>query len=173
MAEHDPQIRRDPTERRSLEPHTLEQLSKMKLSLQIIVFSLVMGVVLFLGIVLRNLNKPWTLLGPDHQWHMLILAGIAIPPALIVPGIIRRSRRPVGDPAATQVMTGEPLHDAAIAAAIRLQLATIVGCALLEGPAFANTVALMISGDRIHLIVTGVLVLGVVCWFPTTPSGEH
>ena len=167
MSARDPQIRRDPTQAR-LEPHTMAQLNKMKFSLQLIVFALVMGIVLFLAIVLRGLDGPWTFVGPDVQWYMIVVAAAALPPALIVPGIIRRRRAGL-QAVIADILTGEPLHDEAIMAAARLQAATIVGCALFEGPAFANIIALMMSGDFIHLAVAGVSVIGVVCWFPTSP----
>ena len=43
-----------------------------------------------------------------------------------------------------------------------------VGCAVLEAGAFANAVGNMQTRESLHLVLAGLLVLGILARFPTT-----
>ena len=52
----------------------------------------------------------------------------------------------------------------------RIQTSAIIGCAIFEGAAFANTFAYMQSRDLVFLAMTGVLVVGILAHFSTLGS---
>ncbi|MBW8885570.1 MAG: hypothetical protein JF612_12535, partial [Planctomycetia bacterium] len=49
----------------------------------------------------------------------------------------------------------------------------IIGCAIFEGAAFANTFAYMQTREIAHLALAGVLVVGILAHFPTAGSYER
>jgi hypothetical protein len=55
----------------------------------------------------------------------------------------------------------------------RIQTATIVGCALFEGGAFANLVWYMNTGELLHLAMAGLLLLGILARFPLPGACER
>ena len=55
----------------------------------------------------------------------------------------------------------------------RIQTATIVGCALFEGGAFANVFGYMQSAELLHLILAGVLLLAILARFPLSGTNEQ
>jgi hypothetical protein len=55
----------------------------------------------------------------------------------------------------------------------RIQTTAIIGCAIFEGAAFANTFAYMQSRDLTFLAMTGVLVVGILSHFPTVGSYQR
>ena len=141
------------------------------MTLRIIVFALAMGVTTFAGFaVSQNLNKPPVvarkLVGKDILF--LAFGLIALPLGMILPRIIfAASRRapPMNLPA------GFPPQQArAFGVQQRIQTSSIIGCAIFEGAAFANTFAYMQSGDLVFLAMTGVLVVGILAHFPTVGS---
>jgi len=159
----DPALYRDPV-RRMLPDDTIKKLDVQRRVLQIIIVAMIMGVVIFLGVALVQLNEPWTFLGPNCRFEMLILAAACLLPAAIVPAIIRRA---TGDaPTSPPAKYADPLNAEAMSFAKRYQTSAIAGAALLEGPALANGVGLLLSGDLIHLAVVVVLLLGLVFWIP-------
>ena len=49
----------------------------------------------------------------------------------------------------------------------------IIGCAIFEGAAFANTLAYMQTREVVHLALAGVLLVGILAHFPTAGSYER
>ncbi|MAG92363.1 MAG: hypothetical protein CMJ48_01230 [Planctomycetaceae bacterium] len=140
--------------------------------MQIIVFALISGVGAYLAFVLVNLDGPLVVMGDDMMIVMLIMAAACIPVALVIPAIVVRkgngnSSEMLRNPQTAALFTGDPINDVAIFVAMRIQVATIVACAMLEGSAFANAFALSTSGDAVHLGVVLALLLGIACRFPT------
>ncbi len=155
-----------------LPDETVQRLNKFCRMLQIIVFSLITGVGTYLAFVLVNLDGPFVVMGDEVMTVMLIMAAACVPVAVVVPALVARkgngnSSEMLRNPQTAELFTGDPLNDAVVFLAMRIQVGTIIGCAMLEGPAFGNTFALSQSGDGVHLGVVVAMLLGIACRFPT------
>jgi len=160
----------DANDWRLLTPETIAQLDKFRRVLQIIVASLVLGVLCFGGFVIAKSEGPRAMLGPERMDVMLALAGLFFILSFVVSPLIggqfiRHAQQ--NDPKLQELFTGDVDHDRAIVESQRIQIVTIIGCSLLEGGAFANLFALMQSNDDIHTIAACILLIGIVWRFPT------
>jgi hypothetical protein len=141
------------------------------MTLRIIVFALAMGVTTFAGFaVSQNLNKPHVVGGKLDALGLVFLALglVALPLGIIMPRVIfAASRRGP----AMNLPAGFPPEQARVFhVQQRIQTSAIIGCAIFEGAAFANTFAYMQSRDLVFLAMTGVLVVGILAHFPTLGS---
>jgi len=101
---------------------------------------------------------------------MLGFAVICAVSSIVVPmfvGQLPRGTTPNLRPATQTMLTGDPDHDHAIYEAQRIQLTTIISCAMLEGGAFANFSALSMRDDLVHALVAVILLVGIALRFPT------
>jgi hypothetical protein len=147
-------------------------LSQQIRVLQIIVFALAMGVIVFAGVAIgQNLGKPHTLAGKFEPLNVAMLAfgGVAFVMGIVLPGIMFRQIQ-VPTAAQPQFAAHGPEVVRVLGVQMRVQTATIIGCALFEGGAFANLVAYMTTQELLHLFVAGVLLLGVLARFPLQGS---
>lgn len=159
----------DSTGYRLLTKETVAQLDQLRRTLQIIVGSLMMGVMVFGGYVIVNGKGGRTLFGPERMDYMLGFAVVCALASIVVPMLLPRAstgNSPNVQPALQTMLTGDPDHDHAIFEAQRIQVTTIVGCALLEGGAFANLMALMMSNDDVHTLAAAILLIGIALRFP-------
>jgi hypothetical protein len=137
---------------------------------QIIVVALCLGIASF-GLYVIVAGED----GKEAKAEMLTymslgMAVVCAGMSLVVPRtIVAANRRQIADgtwhPQNSQ--TRIPDSDAGKLAAV-YQMKTIVGGAILEGAAFFALVAYMIEGHIMSLAVAGVLLLGVLSFFPTT-----
>jgi hypothetical protein len=158
----------DATGYRTLKEATIVQLDQLRRTLQIIVVALIMGVGCFGGFVVMSGEGPRAFFGPDRMDIMLAIAAICVVSSIFAP--ILAGQKSSGStqnahPAMQKMLTGDPAHDHAIHEAQRIQVATIIGCANLEGGAFANLFAFMTTQDLVHLLVATILVLGIAVRF--------
>lgn len=173
----------DESRYRVLKETTIVQLDKLRRTLQILVVTLVLGVLSFGGFAVFNGEGPRTFFGPDRMDIMLGLVVICAVSSILVPFLVGQSSRGTTanvQPALQNLLTGEPDHDHAIFKAQRIQLTAIIGCSMLEGVAFANLFVVMTKQDFGHLLVAAILLVGIMLRFPTRsrylrridPAGE-
>ncbi len=174
MDRKDPSFIRDPGREaigyRVLDEATIVQLDQLRRTLQIIVVALVLGVGAFLGYTIIANQEPTSFFGPDRMDFMLAFGAISAVSSIVAPmlsGQTSRGGTQNAQRAMQTMLTGETDHDNAIIEAQRIQMTTIISCANLEGGAFANVVALMMTQDLCHLLVAAVLVVGILLRFPT------
>ena len=141
---------------------------------QVIVAALCMGIVSFAAyaIVTGPSGEP-----PDDKF--ITIAAACLAPVCIVLSLIATrvavtvNRRKIADgtwkPASQQGPA--PSTDAGKLAFV-YQVKTIIGAALIEGPAFLALLAYMIEGSQLSLAVAGVMLLGVMAHFPTASRVE-
>ena len=136
--------------------------------LRIIVTALAIGVIVF-GVftIFHNLGRPQALAGKLDTTGLImlgfgLLCGLQ---AIILPGILFRFVKP-NPAAANQWAVHGPEVARVLAIQSRIQTATIIGCALFEGGAFANLVWYMNTGELMHLAMAGLLLLGILARFP-------
>lgn len=123
-----------------------EQLAVAVRTMQIIVFSMAMGCVVF-AVILLTVIQPEPTEGPPMIAYIGVAAGlVALVAGVIVPRIM----------AASQPAT-----------AGAYQTTLIIGSALFEGGAFFNLAAYMIDGQSFSLAVVAVLVSAIVVGMPT------
>lgn len=143
-------------------------LSQQIRVLQIIVFALAMGLFVFAGVATgQSFGKPQTLAGKFEPMNVAMLAfgGVALVMGIVLPGIMFRQIQ-VPTAAQAQFAAHGPEVARVLGVQMRIQTATIIGCALFEGGAFANLVAYMTTQELLHLIVAGVLLVGILARFP-------
>jgi hypothetical protein len=145
-----------------------EPLRKQVMTLRIIVLALAAGVIAFaIFAIVQNLGKPHTLAGKLDQLSVMLLGFglITLVLGVVVPPIVFATSR--GTAVQTmQTACNEPELARVLWVLLRMQNATIIGCALFEGGAFANVFGYMQSNELLHLILAGVLVLGILVRFP-------
>ena len=140
--------------------------------LRIIVASMVLGVLAFAGYAIyANLGKPIVLAGKLEPLNLILLAmGLAmLVSGFVIPPIVFRT----GNPASRIPASLDPAIAPVLAIQTRIQTATIVGCALFEGGAFANVFGYMQSGELLHLILAGLLLLAILARFPLSGTSEQ
>jgi hypothetical protein len=143
--------------------------------LRIIVAALALGVISFAVVtIVLNLDKPQALAGKLQPLNLVLLGmGLVVfPLGMLLPKIIfaaGRNSPPTGMAAGN--LTPEELRVFAVQQ--RIQVSTIIGCALFEGGAFANLVGYLQTGEQLHLAVAAVLLIGILAYLPTSASYEQ
>lgn len=138
------------------------------LTLQIIVFALVNGVLIFAGIAYFQAENPMRIL-----WDSMTISGIIgaaaaavgswiIPPILISSQVAEICRDADSDVAAR----ASQLFDA-------YQVQTIIAGAILEGAAFFNLILLMLDKGAVPLLAAAVCVILLASKFPTRTRVLH
>jgi hypothetical protein len=143
-------------------------------TLRIIVFALALGVTTFAGFaVSHNINKPHAFAGKfDMQsWIFLAMGIVALPLGMMLPRVIFASGRTA--PPMNMPPGVAPDQARVLGVQQRIQTSAIIGCAIFEGAAFANTFAYMQTREIAHLALAGVLVVGILAHFPTAGSYER
>ena len=142
-----------------------ETLRPLLMTLRVIVIALSLGVLSF-GVyaAVQNAARPQTL-GTNVNLLFLGMAGPLLLAGFIVPRLLPKSG--IGQqPGAAKIEADET---AAVREAFTpIQTATIVGCALFEGAAFANLIAYMQQAELVHLAVGGIAFLCIAAHFPFT-----
>jgi hypothetical protein len=144
------------------------------MTLRIIVFALAMGVTTFAGFaVSQNINKPHTIAGKFDTQGMIFLAMgvIALPLGMILPRIIFAAGRGVPAMNMPPGTTSEQVRLFGVQQ--RIQTSAIIGCAIFETAAFANTFAYMQTREVVHLVLAGMLLVGILAHFPTAGSYQR
>ena len=156
-----------------------EHIGRATVTMQIIVFALVMGVLVFAGIVIF-LQKPGE--GVDGEAGVNTIAAacaalVALVATVIVPRILRHSMRqaiaegrPLGSNIPAPVMT--ELGDVGQLAAV-YQTTLIVGAAILESAAFYNLIAYQLEHQTINLVGAAILLTALIFKFPTRSAIEN
>lgn len=149
-------------------PHSDVEVRQTLIVLRIIVFALTMGVSIFTGFVL--FMKPGEPPKDLMLWMIMAgFAGAALLARAVVPGILFSAiRRKISlgtwSPSSKNGAPAPKTDDGLLMLA--LQQKTIVGCAILEAPAFANTFAYMSERQVASLVVALVLILLIAAHFP-------
>lgn len=154
--------------------HARQPLAQQINVLRIIVASMALGVLAFAGYAIyANLGKPLVLAGKLEPFNFVLLAlGVAtLILGFVFPPIIYRAA--AGNPPPGLPASLDPAIAPLLAVQSRLQTATIVGCALFEGGAFANVLGYMQSGELLHLILAGILLLAILARFPLSGTSEQ
>ena len=142
--------------------------------LRIIVASMALGVLAFAGYAIyANMGKPVVFAGKLEPLN-LILLGLGLATLIlgfVFPPIIFRAA--AGNPPPGLPASHDPAIAPLLAIQSRIQTATILGCALFEGGAFANVLGYMQSGELLHLILAGVLLLAILARFPLSGTSEQ
>lgn len=150
----------------------LPTLRKTCRVLQIIIFALAMGVGTFAAYVIAMGQHPIRWTPPEDPLEIIMLAfGVAAALASFVVSLVlpvwRTPLERMGAEHSAIAPTGDPQADLAIELSPSLQTRNIVSAALLEGGAFANLAAVLISGSGWSLVLAGVLFVLLVLKFPT------
>jgi hypothetical protein len=155
-----------------------EHIGRVAVTLQIIVFSLVSGVLFFAGIVL--FLRPGEIVDEGAQINTIMAGGAAVLGLLasvIVPRILRNKMRQA-------IVAGEPsgpesphsiaanLGDVGSLVAV-YQTTLIVGAAILEGAAFYNLIAYQLERQSISMIGVAMLLIAMFTKFPTRTAIEN
>lgn len=146
-------------------------IPRVVLTMRLILLALAMGIVSLGLVVTAMLDKP-LVLGARFEvlnLAMYALAAVMIVLRFVVPPIVFKVTKATPEQLnPTNRISPEALP--VLEMLSKLQSAFIVGCALLEGAAFGNLTAAMITGDALHVIVAGVLLLLILLQFPTPNS---
>jgi hypothetical protein len=148
-------------------------------TLQIIIGTLVAGVISFLGVVLVLASREGAIPPPNPPfitYTAVILTAIDIIVWAIVPAIIasrmRNSLVAGKSPAmAAKLPNAAELGDVGPLTVI-YQTRTIVAAAMLEGAAFLNLIAYFLERQTVCLAVAGTLLLMLLSHFPTVSRLE-
>lgn len=142
-----------------------ETLRPLVMTLRVIVIALAIGVLSFGGFaVAQNAAKPHSV-GTRINFVFLAMTGPLLLAGFIVPRLLPKS----GIGQQTGTVRNESEETAAVREAFTpIQTATIVGCALFEGAAFASLVAYMQQAELVHLAVAGIAFLCIAAHFPLT-----
>jgi len=154
---------------------SLQPLRGAILTLRIIVFSLALGVIGF-GIytVVQNAGKPHTIAENLDPMSMIMLVFGLVDGFLgiVLPSVLFRFVKPNAAMAAEFAVHG-PEVARVLSIQGRIQTATIVGCALFEGAAFANLYAYMVRPELLNLLMAGLMLLGILARFPLPGACER
>jgi hypothetical protein len=142
---------------------------------QIIVAALVIGVLIFLGVVLAMPRKAdqheplITYMAAAFTLALIILSSIG--PYLVASKALRfRGFVPASE---GSVGLTHGLDDQTLVQLLGVfQSSVIVACAPLEGGAFFNLIAYFLEGRVISLIAVGILLILMAMRFPTTATAE-
>ena len=145
--------------------------------MQIVAGALILGVVVFLGVVLfvvhgRNGGQGVMPAQPLPVISLMAVAMLAVcgPLAFVIPAVVTKT-------ALRQILSGawrppagtDPVMSATVGGQLMgvRQTTLILGMALLEGTAFLGCVAYMSEARPFALAVVGVAILLMLCKFPT------
>lgn len=152
---------------------TIEQGVRL---LQLIVVALIMGVLMFAGVAvfLTFQQGPQVPLAPGAPPKMVLIAYLAVGFAMlvtvvrfVVPGIVLNAGvKQAANNQGVDQLTPVDLLPSYIAS-------TIVACALLEGAALFNVVALIIDSQVWSLGIVGVLLVLMAVNFPTVDRVQY
>jgi len=145
------------------------------MTLRIIVAALALGVISFAAVTIaHNIGKPQVLAGrlDPLQLSLLALGLVTLLLGVFLPAIIFASSRNSPPQIPPQLIQNRE-HGRVLAIQQRIQISTIIGCALFEGGAFANLVGYMQTGELLHLGLVAVLLVGILAQFPTTASYQQ
>ena len=144
-----------------LKPSQIESIRPQIKVLQIICGALILGVLLFLGVISLALKKPI-----NQGFDLMTLLGIgfavlAASAAFVVPVFNRKQ-------AVVQLAREEVEPDTLLSRVFMVfQTSKIIWAALLEGPAFFNTLAWMMESSVVSLGVLAVLLSFMAIGFPS------
>ncbi len=145
------------------------------MTLRIIVAALALGVASYGAfVVAQNIGKPQVLAARLDSLNVILLALglVTLLLGIFVPYVVFSSSR--GSlPQVPAELAKTPQQARLVAIQLRIQTATIIGCALFEGGAFANLFGYSQSRELLHLVLAGVLLLGICAHFPTTGAYER
>jgi hypothetical protein len=154
---------------------SLQPLRGAILTLRIIVFSLALGVIGF-GVytVVHNAGKPHTFAEnlDSMSVAMLVFGVVDGLLGIVLPSMLFRFVKPNAEMSA-QWAVHEPEVARVLGVQGRIQTATIVGCALFEGAAFANLYAYMVRPELLNLLMAGLMLLGILARFPLPSACER
>jgi hypothetical protein len=140
-------------------------------TLRIIVFALAAGVVIFgFFVVFQIAVKPVVLAGKLEPLNLILLGfgGLMLLLGAVLPPLLFHLRAQNPPAKVTWPAEAEPVMEIQS----RIQTATIIGCALFEGGAFANLFGYMKTGELLHLILAALLVVGILARFPLPGACE-
>ena len=136
--------------------------------MQIVLVALALGVIVFLVAVVVLTDKPAE--DPFLTYVGLAFGVIAFLAWLIVPNALAsNARRTIAagqNPSWAQGVSQQAAGDVGQLAGV-YQIRLIVASALLEGAAFFNLVAYLIEAHQLSLVAAVVLVVIMLCQFPT------
>ncbi|MEX2174060.1 MAG: hypothetical protein WD872_06840 [Pirellulaceae bacterium] len=162
-------------ERSTIPEAAVVPLSEAIRMLRFIVFMMAAGVVVFGGIsIWINWGKPLVLAGKLHPLSlgMLIFGAVQLVLGFALPPILIRNL-PVQPKAEAALGAHKPDVARVLTLQAKIQTSTIIGCALLEGGAFGNLVAYFTTGELLNLGMAGVLLCGIVAYFPWPGACER
>jgi hypothetical protein len=153
-----------------LDEKSQAEVNSVARTTQIIVVALCMGVLSFGLVVFFGGLADEEAEGNTITMTSVAFAVLCLGLSVVVPrAVAAANRRKIA--AGTWQPSGNrgnvPDTDAGKLAAT-YQLKTIIGAALLEGPAFFALMAYMLEGHWLSLIAAGVLLVGLLAYFPTS-----
>ena len=147
-----------------------EALRPMVMTLRIIVVALSLGVLSFgMFAAVQNASKLQTF-GTKVNYLFLAIAAPMFVAGFVVPRLLPKGGMRQSQGAGTNDSEDVAAVQAAFTA---IQTATIVGCALFEGAAFANLVAYFMDAELVHLAISGVALLCILAHFPLASRVEQ
>jgi len=145
------------------------------LTLRIIVVALALGVIGF-GVftLVKNAGKPHTFAENLDSTSVIMLVFGLVDGFLgiVLPSVLFRFVKPNAAMAAQFAVHG-PEVVRVLSVQGRIQTATIVGCALFEGAAFANLYAYLVRPELLNLLMAGLMLLGILARFPLPGACER
>jgi len=144
------------------------------MTLRIIVGALAMGVTSFAAFTIsQNIHKPHTIAGKFNTQSLLFVAmGLgALVLGIVLPRVIFAASRGAPPMNVPSGLSSDQLRLATIQQ--RIQISTIIACAIFEGAAFANILGYMQTREIVHLAIAGVMLVGILAHFPTAGSYER
>jgi len=141
---------------------------------QIIVSALVMGVVVFAGFVIAR-GAPAAPAGGETMTLLALIVGLTcgLTSYVLPRSFAASNRQRIAENTWTPVKgaTSVPQTDAE-KLLTGYQTKTIIGVALLEGAAFLAITAYMLEGQVLSMVMAGILLAGMLAFFPTLASAE-
>ncbi len=168
------------------EPNSDQVLPPRLFVMRIILFALVMGALVFLGVVVFLRNAPNAQPPQNATAPLLTYLGIGFGlvmfvmhlffPRVVVANTRRAIARGTWNPSGPRnPLTPEQIRqlgDVGLLLAL-YQSQMIIGLALLEGATFFNLIAYLLEGDPSSLAVAGLLLVAMLWQFPTRTGLEN
>jgi hypothetical protein len=146
------------------------QLRQHCRSLQIIVFSLTLGVAVFAVVAVAMSHQPLTWEVPTSVLGLVVvlMALTQIPAAIAVRLLMPLKPVSLASPKQASIQpTGDAAADRAISLAPSIMTRTIISGALLEGAAFLALFVVMTEGNGLLLVVAAIAGALLLLQFPT------